>query len=100
MDNPVLLYVATKKSNELMDHAYSKLYNIPSIGLRFFTVCGLVGRLDAVYFGFINKLRNVETIKLLKYRNCKCDFTYADDIVEVVIYVIKKTLLRQTGDDG
>lgn len=98
VDNPVLLYVATKKSNELMDHAYSKLYNIPSIGLRFFTVCGLVGRLDAVYFGFINKLRNVETIKLLKYRNCKCDFTYAGDIVEVVIYVIKNFIIYNIGN--
>ena len=90
VDNPVSLYAATKKSNELMAHAYSKLYNIPSTGLRFFTVYGPAGRPDMAYFGFTNKLKNNETIKIFNYGNCKRDFTYVDDIVEGVIRVMQK----------
>lgn len=82
VDNPISLYAATKKSNELMDHAYSKLYNIPSTSLRFFTVYGPAGRTDMAYFGFTNKLRKGEKIQVFNYRNCKRDFTYVDDIVE------------------
>ena len=89
VDNPVSLYAATKKSNELMAHAYSKLYNIPSTGLRFFTVYGPAGRPDMAYFGFTNKLRNNETIKIYNYGNCKIDFTYIGDIVEGVSRVMK-----------
>ncbi len=88
VDNPVSLYAATKKSNELMAHAYSKLYNIPSTGLRFFTVYGPAGRPDMAYFGFTNKLLNGETIKIFNYGNCKRDFTYVDDIVEGVVRVM------------
>ena len=90
VDNPVSLYAATKKSNELMAHAYSKLYNIPSTGLRFFTVYGPAGRPDMAYFGFTNKLVNGETIKIFNYGNCKRDFTYVDDIVEGVVRVMAK----------
>ena len=90
VDNPVSLYAATKKSNELMAHSYSKLYNIPSTGLRFFTVYGPAGRPDMAYFGFTNKLINGETIKIFNYGNCKRDFTYIDDIVEGIIRVMKK----------
>ena len=90
VDNPVSLYAATKKSNELMAHAYSKLYNIPSTGLRFFTVYGPAGRPDMAYFGFTNKLVKGETIKIFNYGNCKRDFTYVDDIVEGVVRVMKK----------
>ena len=100
VDNPVSLYAATKKSNELMAHAYSKLYNIPSTGLRFFTVYGPAGRPDMAYFGFTNKLRNNETIKIFNYGNCKRDFTYIDDIVEGVPRVMKKAPERKTGEDG
>lgn len=100
VDNPVSLYAATKKSNELMAHAYSKLYNIPSTGLRFFTVYGPAGRPDMAYFGFTNKLLKGETIKIFNYGNCKRDFTYIDDIVEGVIRVMKKAPERRTGDDG
>ena len=100
VDNPVSLYAATKKSNELMAHAYSKLYNIPSTGLRFFTVYGPAGRPDMAYFGFTNKLRNNETIKIFNYGNCKRDFTYIDDIVEGVSRVMKKAPERKTGEDG
>ena len=100
VDNPVSLYAATKKSNELMAHAYSKLYNIPSTGLRFFTVYGPAGRPDMAYFGFTNKLRNHETIKLFNYGNCKRDFTYIDDIVEGVIRVMKKAPEKTNGEDG
>ena len=89
VDNPVSLYAATKKSNELMAHAYSKLYNIPSTGLRFFTVYGPAGRPDMAYFGFTNKLVNGETIKIFNYGNCKRDFTYVDDIVEGVVRVMQ-----------
>ena len=92
VDNPVSLYAATKKSNELMAHAYSKLYNIPSTGLRFFTVYGPAGRPDMAYFGFTNKLVKGETIKIFNYGNCKRDFTYVDDIVEGVVRVMKKAL--------
>lgn len=84
VDNPVSLYAATKKSNELMAHAYSKLYNIPSTGLRFFTVYGPAGRPDMAYYGFTNKLKNNEIIKIFNYGNCKRDFTYIDDIVEAL----------------
>lgn len=100
VDNPVSLYAATKKSNELMAHAYSKLYNIPSTGLRFFTVYGPAGRPDMAYFGFTNKLLKGETIKIFNYGNCKRDFTYVDDIVEGVIRVMKKAPERRTGEDG
>lgn len=100
VDNPVSLYAATKKSNELMAHAYSKLYNIPSTGLRFFTVYGPAGRPDMAYFGFTNKLLKGETIKIFNYGNCKRDFTYVDDIVEGVIRVLKKAPERRTGEDG
>ena len=100
VDNPVSLYAATKKSNELMAHAYSKLYNIPSTGLRFFTVYGPAGRPDMAYFGFTNKLVKGETIKIFNYGNCKRDFTYVDDIVEGVIRVMKKAPDRKNGEDG
>lgn len=100
VDNPVSLYAATKKSNELMAHAYSKLYNIPSTGLRFFTVYGPAGRPDMAYFGFTNKLRNNETIKIFNYGNCKRDFTYIDDIVEGVKRVMQVAPLKQNGEDG
>lgn len=100
VDNPVSLYAATKKSNELMAHAYSKLYNIPSTGLRFFTVYGPAGRPDMAYFGFTNKLLKGETIRIFNYGNCKRDFTYIDDIVEGVIRVMRKAPERKTGEDG
>lgn len=100
VDNPVSLYAATKKSNELMAHAYSKLYDIPSTGLRFFTVYGPAGRPDMAYFGFTNKLRNNETIKIFNYGNCQRDFTYIDDIVEGIIRVMQKAPDRSTGEDG
>ncbi len=100
VDNPVSLYAATKKSNELMAHAYSKLYNIPSTGLRFFTVYGPAGRPDMAYFGFTNKLIKGESIKIFNYGNCKRDFTYVDDIVEGVIRVMEKAPERRTGEDG
>ena len=100
VDNPVSLYAATKKSNELLAHSYSKLYNIPSTGLRFFTVYGPAGRPDMAYFGFTNKLINGETIKIFNYGNCKRDFTYIDDIVEGVIRVMKKAPEKVTGEDG
>lgn len=100
VDNPVSLYAATKKSNELMAHAYSKLYNIPSTGLRFFTVYGPAGRPDMAYFGFTNKLINGETIKIFNYGNCKRDFTFIDDIVEGVIRVMKGAPDKKMGEDG
>ena len=100
VDNPVSLYAATKKSNELMAHAYSKLYNIPSTGLRFFTVYGPAGRPDMAYFGFTNKLVNRETIKIFNYGNCMRDFTFIDDIVEGVIRVRKGAPEKKTGEDG
>lgn len=100
VDNPVSLYAATKKSNELMAHAYSKLYNIPSTGLRFFTVYGPAGRPDMAYFGFTNKLVKGENIQIFNYGNCKRDFTYIDDIVEGVIRVMEKAPARQIGEDG
>lgn len=100
VDNPVSLYAATKKSNELMAHAYSKLYNIPSTGLRFFTVYGPAGRPDIAYFGFTNKLVNRETIKIFNYGNCMRDFTFIDDIVEGVIRVMKGAPEKKTGEDG
>ena len=100
VDNPVSLYAATKKSNELMAHAYSKLYNIPSTGLRFFTVYGPAGRPDMAYFGFTNKLVKGETIKIFNYGNCKRDFTYIDDIVEGVIRIIQHAPEKQNGEDG
>lgn len=100
VDNPVSLYAATKKSNELMAHAYSKLYNIPSTGLRFFTVYGPAGRPDMAYFGFTNKLIKGETIQIFNYGNCKRDFTYVDDIVEGVQRVMHKAPQKQTGEDG
>ena len=100
VDNPVSLYAATKKSNELMAHAYSKLYNIPSTGLRFFTVYGPAGRPDMAYFGFTNKLVNGETIKIFNYGNCKRDFTYVDDIVEGVVRVMQGTPEKKNGEDG
>lgn len=100
VDNPVSLYAATKKSGELMAHAYAKLYNIPSTGLRFFTVYGPAGRPDMAYFGFTNKLKNNEKIRIFNYGNCKRDFTYIDDIVEGVIRVMKKAPDRKTGKDG
>lgn len=100
VDNPVSLYAATKKSNELMAHAYSKLYNIPSTGLRFFTVYGPAGRPDMAYFGFTNKLVKGETIKIFNYGNCKRDFTYIDDIVEGVVRVMQHAPERCNGEDG
>ena len=100
VDNPVSLYAATKKSNELMAHAYSKLYNIPSTGLRFFTVYGPAGRPDMAYFGFTNKLVKGEKIQIFNYGNCKRDFTYIDDIVEGVIRVMEKAPERKRGEDG
>lgn len=100
VDNPVSLYAATKKSNELMAHAYSKLYNIPSTGLRFFTVYGPAGRPDMAYFGFTNKLIKGEKIQIFNYGNCKRDFTYVDDIVEGVTRVMAKAPERVTGEDG
>lgn len=100
VDNPVSLYAATKKSNELMAHAYSKLYDIPSTGLRFFTVYGPAGRPDMAYFGFTDKLRKGETIKIFNYGNCKRDFTYIDDIVEGVVRIIGHAPERQKGEDG
>lgn len=100
VDNPVSLYAATKKSNELMAHAYSKLYNIPSTGLRFFTVYGPAGRPDMAYFGFTNKLRAGETIEIFNYGHCKRDFTYVDDIVEGVMRVMHRAPERSTGEDG
>ena len=100
VDNPVSLYAATKKSNELMAHAYSKLYNIPSTGLRFFTVYGPAGRPDMAYFGFTNKLLRGETIRIFNYGNCKRDFTYIDDIVEGVVRVMQGAPERKDGEDG
>lgn len=100
VDNPVSLYAATKKSNELMAHAYSKLYNIPSTGLRFFTVYGPAGRPDMAYFGFTNKLVKGETIKIFNYGNCKRDFTYVDDIVEGIVRVMQHAPEKQNGEDG
>lgn len=100
VDNPVSLYAATKKSNELMAHAYSKLYNIPSTGLRFFTVYGPAGRPDMAYFGFTDKLRRGETIKIFNFGNCMRDFTYVDDIVEGVYRVMCKAPERKQGEDG
>lgn len=100
VDNPVSLYAATKKSNELMAHAYSKLYNIPSTGLRFFTVYGPVGRPDMAYFGFTNKLLNGQTIQIFNYGNCKRDFTYVDDIVEGVKRVMQGAPEKKNGEDG
>lgn len=100
VDNPVSLYAATKKSNELMAHAYSKLYNIPSTGLRFFTVYGPAGRPDMAYFGFTNKLIKGETIEIFNYGNCKRDFTYIDDIVEGIIRVMEKAPEKKIGEDG
>ena len=100
VDNPVSLYAATKKSNELMAHAYSKLYNIPSTGLRFFTVYGPAGRPDMAYFGFTNKLIKGETIEIFNYGNCKRDFTYVDDIVTGVKHVMQNAPERGNGEDG
>lgn len=100
VDNPVSLYAATKKSNELMAHAYSKLYNIPATGLRFFTVYGPAGRPDMAYFGFTNKLLKGETIQIFNYGNCKRDFTYVDDIVEGVVRVMQGAPERKNGEDG
>ena len=100
VDHPVSLYAATKKSNELMAHAYAKLYNIPSTGLRFFTVYGPAGRPDMAYFGFTNKLLKGETIEIFNYGNCKRDFTYIDDIVTGVQLVMQKPPIRENGEDG
>lgn len=100
VDNPVSLYAATKKSNELMAHAYSKLYNIPSTGLRFFTVYGPCGRPDMAYFGFTNKLVKGEKIQIFNYGHCKRDFTYVDDIVEGVKRVMEHAPEKKTGEDG
>lgn len=100
VDNPVSLYAATKKSNELMAHAYSKLYNIPSSGLRFFTVYGPAGRPDMAYFGFTDKLRRGETIQIFNYGNCKRDFTYVDDIVEGIVRVMARAPEKRNGEDG
>ena len=100
VDNPVSLYAATKKSNELLAHAYSKLYNIPSTGLRFFTVYGPVGRPDMAYFGFTDKLVKGETIKIFNYGNCKRDFTYVDDIVEGVVRIMQGAPEKRLGEDG
>ena len=99
-DNPVSLYAATKKSNELMAHAYAKLYNIPCTGLRFFTVYGPAGRPDMAYFGFTNKLRQGETIQIFNYGNCKRDFTYIDDIVEGIVRVMQHAPEKASGEDG
>lgn len=100
VDNPVSLYAATKKSNELMAHAYSKLYNIPSTGLRFFTVYGPAGRPDMAYFGFTNKLLKGDTIQIFNYGNCKRDFTYVDDIVEGVKRIMQGAPEKKNGEDG
>lgn len=100
VDNPVSLYAATKKSNELMTHAYSKLYNIPSTGLRFFTVYGPAGRPDMAYFGFTNKLRQGKTIQIFNYGHCQRDFTYVDDIVEGVVRIMQHAPEKLTGEDG
>ena len=100
VDNPVSLYAATKKSNELMAHAYSKLYNIPSTGLRFFTVYGPAGRPDMAYFGFTDKLRKGETIQIFNYGNCMRDFTYVDDIVEGVVRIMQGAPEKRNGEDG
>jgi len=100
VDNPVSLYAATKKSNELLAHAYSKLYNIPSTGLRFFTVYGPAGRPDMAYYGFTDKLMKGETIKIFNYGNCQRDFTYIDDIVEGIIRVMRHAPERRNGEDG
>ncbi len=100
VDNPVSLYAATKKSNELFAHCYSKLYNIPSTGLRFFTVYGPAGRPDMAYFGFTNKLLKGETIQIYNYGNCRRDFTYVDDIVEGIVRVMAKAPEKRTGEDG
>lgn len=100
VDNPVSLYAATKKSDELMAHAYSKLYNIPSTGLRFFTVYGPAGRPDMAYFGFTDKLVKGQTIEIFNYGNCKRDFTYVDDIVEGVVHVMRKAPDKRDGEDG
>ena len=100
VDNPVSLYAATKKSNELFAHCYSKLYNIPTTGLRFFTVYGPAGRPDMAYFGFTNKLLKGETIQIYNYGNCRRDFTYVDDIVEGVVRVMKKAPEKKNGEDG
>ena len=100
VDNPVSLYAATKKSNELMAHAYSKLYNIPSVGLRFFTVYGPAGRPDMAYFGFTDKLVKGENIKIFNYGNCQRDFTYIDDIVEGIVRVMQHAPEKQNGEDG
>lgn len=100
VDNPVSLYAATKKSNELLAHAYSKLYNIPSTGLRFFTVYGPAGRPDMAYFGFTNKLLRGEKIQIFNYGNCRRDFTYVDDIVEGMVRVMRKPPEKKTGEDG
>lgn len=100
VDNPVSLYAATKKSNELMAHAYSKLYNIPSTGLRFFTVYGPAGRPDMAYFGFTNKLIKGETVEIFNYGNCKRDFTYIDDIVKGIMMVIQSPPKKENGEDG
>ena len=100
VDNPISLYAATKKSNELLAHSYSKLYNIPSTGLRFFTVYGPAGRPDMAYFGFTNKLRKGETIEIFNYGNCKRDFTFVDDIVEGISRIVRHAPERQIGEDG
>lgn len=100
VDNPVSLYAATKKSNELMAHCYSKLYNIPTTGLRFFTVYGEAGRPDMAYFGFTDKLVRGKTIQIFNYGNCQRDFTYIDDIVEGIIRVMQKAPEKKTGEDG
>ena len=100
VDNPVSLYAATKKSNELFAHCYSKLYNIPTTGLRFFTVYGPAGRPDMAYFGFTNKLLKDETIQIYNYGNCRRDFTYVDDIVEGIVRVMAKAPEKRTGEDG
>ena len=100
VDNPVSLYAATKKSNELLAHAYSKLYNIPSTGLRFFTVYGPAGRPDMAYFGFTNKLRKGDTIQIFNFGNCKRDFTYVDDIVEGVVRIMQGAPEKKNGEDG
>lgn len=100
VDNPISLYAATKKSNELMAHAYAKLYNIPCTGLRFFTVYGPAGRPDMAYFGFTNKLRQGETIQIFNYGNCKRDFTYIDDIVEGIVRVMQHAPEKASGEDG
>ena len=100
VDNPVSLYAATKKSNELLAHAYAKLYNIPATGLRFFTVYGPAGRPDMAYFGFTDKLRKGESIKIFNYGNCKRDFTYVDDIVEGIVRVMCRAPEKKNGEDG